>query len=78
MQYPFSIKSQIVAYSSQQAAAENAAKKPRKKRRKLLVAATSGIVILGIINYSDDARVVFNAIQRTGRVLTTLTLCVNE
>ena len=56
----------------------NPASKLKRRRKRVLLFATSGAVILGVSAFNDDARVVFSAIQRTGRVLATLTLCVNE
>lgn len=52
---------------------------PKSRRRTLLLAAVAGTagasVMLGV---SDDLKHGFTAAQRSGRVLTTLLVCINE
>jgi len=54
---------------------------PRAKRRRRVLLATTGVtaaVGAGTIAVSDEAKHYAAAIQRTGRVVTTLAICVNE
>lgn len=48
-------------------------------RRKVLLATAGGTLGAGtILAFSDDIKHGYNAAQRTGRVMTTLALCMNE
>ena len=54
---------------------------PKAKRRRRVLLATTGVtaaVGAGTIAVSDEAKHYAAAIQRTGRVVTTLAICVNE
>jgi hypothetical protein len=55
--------------------------KPKARKRKRVLLATTGIVgaaTAGAVAVSDEAKHYATAVQRTGRVVTTLALCVNE
>jgi aarF domain-containing kinase len=52
---------------------------PRPKRRgRVLLAATGGALGLGAISFTDDVKHAYEAVERTGRVVSTLALCINE
>jgi aarF domain-containing kinase len=54
---------------------------PKVKRRRRVLLATTGVtaaVGAGAIAVGDEAKHYAAAIQRTGRVITTLAICVNE
>src|SRR6266480_8021680 len=54
---------------------------PKAKRRRRVLLATTGFtaaVGAGVIAVSDEAKHYAAAVQRTGRVVTTLAICVNE
>ena len=48
------------------------------KRSAILLAATGGAVGAGALAFTDDVRHRYVAVQRSGRVLSTLALCINE
>lgn len=55
--------------------------KPKNKRRRRILLATTGIIgtaAAGAVAISDEAKHYAAAAQRTGRVVTTLAICVNE
>jgi aarF domain-containing kinase len=52
---------------------------PRPRRRgRVLLAATGGALGLGAISFTDDVKHAYEAVERTGRVVSTLALCINE
>ena len=51
--------------------------RPRRRGRVVLAVATGGLG-LGAIAFQDEAKHVYKAVQRTGRVAGTLALCINE
>jgi aarF domain-containing kinase len=54
---------------------------PKTKKRRRVLLATTGVtaaVGAGAIAVSDEAKHYAAAIQRSGRVITTLAICVNE
>jgi hypothetical protein len=52
--------------------------RPKKKRRILVATASGGTVLAGVFALNDDARHIAGAAQRTGRVVSTLFVCINE
>ncbi|KAF2418789.1 ABC1 family protein [Tothia fuscella] len=54
--------------------------KPKKKRRRVLLATAGGgtAVLAGVVAVSDDAKHIARAAQRTGRVVSTLFVCIND
>jgi hypothetical protein len=59
--------------------AKSGSKPKPKRRRRLLIAGVSGsLIIAGAVAFNDEARHVAVAVQRTGRVIGTLIVCVNE
>lgn len=53
--------------------------KPKRRRRVVAIAAT-GTVGLGatVLAFGDDAKHAYKAAERTGRVVSTLAVCINE
>jgi aarF domain-containing kinase len=53
---------------------------PKKDRRKrvLLASVTGGGVVATAVAFNDEAKYVAGAAQRTGRVVSTLFICINE
>ena len=57
------------------------ARRPFKKfarRRNIVLAASTGTLGAGAAFFTDDVKHGFVAMERSGRVLTTLAICVNE
>lgn len=53
--------------------------RPRSKRgRRILLASTGGVVAASVVAFSDDAKHAVTAVQRTGRVVSTLAVCIND
>lgn len=50
----------------------------RKSRRGLKYAAAGGALGAGVLAFSDDAKHIYAAAERSGRVVTALAVCVNE
>jgi hypothetical protein len=58
---------------------ESGPKPKSKRKRRLLIAGVSGsLIVAGAVAFNDEARHVAVAAQRTGRVVGTLIVCVNE
>ncbi len=55
-------------------------KTPRKlpRRRGVVLAAAGGAAGAGALAFTDDIKHGFQATERTGRVITTLAVCINE
>lgn len=52
---------------------------PQSKRgRRILLASTGGVVAASVVAFSDDAKHAVTAVQRTGRVVSTLAVCIND
>jgi aarF domain-containing kinase len=49
-----------------------------KKRRRILLAATTGALGFTALAFGDDVKHTYKAIERTGRVVGTLAVCINE
>lgn len=55
------------------------AKVPKpKRRRNLVLAAAGGATGIGALAFTDDIRHSYQAVERTGRVVGTLAVCINE
>ncbi|KAI9813878.1 MAG: hypothetical protein M1826_002365 [Phylliscum demangeonii] len=52
--------------------------KPRGKRRRLVLAGSAAALTAGAFAYGDELQYAYGAAARSGRVLTTLALCVND
>lgn len=53
--------------------------KPRsKRRRRILLLASTGFAGAGVLAVTDHAKHAATAVERSGRVLSTLMLCINE
>lgn len=50
----------------------------RPKRRRVVLAAAGGALALSALPFGDDAKHAYNAVERTGRVVSTLAVCMNE
>jgi len=53
-------------------------KPPRPRRRRNLVLAASGAVGVVALTLTDDVKHAYKAFERTGRVMGTLAVCINE
>ncbi|KAF2275141.1 ABC1 family protein [Westerdykella ornata] len=52
---------------------------PRSKhRRRIVIAAGAGGIAAAAVIFNDEARHAFTAVQRSGRVLSTLFICIND
>jgi len=51
--------------------------RPRRKGR-ILLAATGGALGVTTLAFTDEIRHSYEAVERTGRVVSTLALCINE
>jgi aarF domain-containing kinase len=49
-----------------------------KKREKVLLAATGGALGVTAVAFTDDVKHAYEAIERSGRVASTLAVCINE
>jgi aarF domain-containing kinase len=49
-----------------------------KKRGRVLLAATGGALGAGTLAFTDDVKHVYGAVERSGRVASTLAVCINE
>lgn len=49
-----------------------------RKRGRVLVAATGGALGVTAVAFTDDVRHAYEAVERTGRVVSTLAVCINE
>lgn len=49
-----------------------------KRRGRILVAASGGALGVTAVAFTDDVRHAYEAVERTGRVVSTLTVCINE
>jgi aarF domain-containing kinase len=49
-----------------------------KKRGRVLVAAAGGALGVTAVAFTDDVRHAYEAAERTGRVVSTLAVCINE
>jgi aarF domain-containing kinase len=49
-----------------------------KKRGRIVLAATTGTLGLTALTFSDDVKHSYRAMERTGRVVGTLFVCINE
>ena len=50
----------------------------RPKRRRVVLAAAGGALALSALPFGVDAKHVYGAVERTGRVVSTLAVCINE
>jgi aarF domain-containing kinase len=55
-----------------------ARKYPRPRRSRHIVLAASGVAGVGALAFTDDVKHAYEAFERTGRVMGTLALCINE
>jgi aarF domain-containing kinase len=54
-------------------------KAPRSKRKgRVLLAAAGGALGVTTVAFTDDVKHIFKAIERSGRVASTLAVCINE
>jgi len=53
---------------------------PQSKRKNgaVLLAATGGALSVSAIAFTDDVKHAYEAVERTGRVIGTLAVCINE
>lgn len=75
------IRGQKASYATQSAQVgyENAAGSGSKRSRKTaLYAATGGTLAIVGFTFSDDVKHAYAAARRTGRVVATLAVCINE
>ena len=49
-----------------------------KKRGRILLAATTATLGVTALEFGDDVKHTYKAVERTGRVLGTLAVCINE
>ena len=57
------------------------ARKPRQSRGKrsaAVLAAAGGALGAGVLAFSDDVKHIYAAAERSGRVVSTLAVCINE
>ncbi|TVY81044.1 ABC1 family protein MCP2-like protein [Lachnellula suecica] len=52
--------------------------RPRRKQRVLMAAAATGLVGGTALAFGDDLKHAYNAVERTGRVASTLAVCIND
>jgi aarF domain-containing kinase len=52
--------------------------RPRRKHQVLLAAAATGTIGATALAFGDDVKHAYEATERTGRVITTLAVCINE
>jgi aarF domain-containing kinase len=55
-----------------------ARKPPRSRRRRNIVLAASGAVGVSALAFADDAKHAYKVFERTGRVMGTLAVCIDE
>ncbi len=55
-----------------------AKKLPRSRRRRNVILAASGAAGVGVLAFTDDVKHAYLAFERTGRVMGTLAVCMNE
>ncbi len=55
-----------------------ARKPPRPRRRRNAVLVASGAAGVGALAFTDDVKHAYKAFERTGRVMGTLAVCINE
>lgn len=58
--------------------ATRAEETPKRRRGRVVVAVTAAAVGVAAIAFKDDAKHAYRGAERSGRVLGTLALCINE
>ncbi|RFU27927.1 hypothetical protein B7463_g8418, partial [Scytalidium lignicola] len=70
---------QTVRYSTNSTNSTRKGGLPNPKRRGgVLLAATGGAFVVGGLAFTDDIKHAYKAAERTGRVITTLAVCIND
>ena len=74
------IGSQVRGYARRHSAYGNGSFKSAKpkKRGRVLVAAAGGALGVTAVAFTDDVKHAYEAVERTGRVVSTLAVCINE
>jgi aarF domain-containing kinase len=50
----------------------------KKRKRRVMLAAAGGALGVTTVAFTDDVRHAYGAVERTGRVVSTLTVCIND
>jgi aarF domain-containing kinase len=50
----------------------------KKRKRRVMLAAAGGALGVTTVAFTDDVRHAYGAVERTGRVVRTLTVCIND